>query len=107
MSETRLQSTWRVISNRRMLICIGIGFASGLPLYLLLQLVPAWLRQEGASIVAIGFFTAVQLPYTIKFLWAPLLERYRFPLLGRFFGQRRSWMIGTQIGLIGLIASLG
>ncbi len=86
-----------------MLICVGTGFASGLPLYLLIQLVPAWLRLEGVSLTAIGFFTAVTYPYTLKFLWSPLIERYSLPLLGR----RRGWMLTTQLALIGTIAALG
>ena len=86
-----------------MLICVGTGFASGLPLYLLIQLVPAWLRLEGVSLTAIGFFTAVQYAYTLKFIWSPLLERYSLPWLGR----RRGWMLLTQLLLIGSIASLG
>jgi len=91
------------IFNRRMLICAGTGFASGLPLYLLIQLVPAWLRLEGVSLTAIGFFTAVQYAYTLKFFWSPFLERYSLPFLGR----RRGWMLLTQLLLIGSIASLG
>ena len=59
-------SLWSVLANRRMLICAGLGFASGLPLFLLVQLVPAWLRMEGVSLTAIGFFTAIQYPYTLK-----------------------------------------
>ncbi len=94
---------WRAIANRRMLICVGIGFVSGLPLYLLIQLVPAWLRLEGVSLTTIGFFTAIQYPYSLKFLWSPLLERYSLPLLGR----RRGWMLATQIALLISIAMLG
>lgn len=89
--------------NRRMLICIFTGFSSGLPLYLLLNLVPAWLRTEGISLKAIGLFALIQLPYTWKFLWSPLLDRYALPWLGR----RRGWMAATQIGLLTLIAALG
>ena len=85
------------------MICLATGFASGLPLYVVLQLVPAWLRLEGVSLTAIGFFTAVQYPYVIKFLWAPLVERYPLSALGR----RRSWMLLTQVGLIFCIGSLG
>lgn len=92
-----------VLLDRRMLICVATGFASGLPLYVVLQLVPAWLRLEGVSLTAIGFFTAVQYPYVLKFLWAPVLERYPLTRLGR----RRSWMLITQLVLIGLIGSLG
>jgi len=93
----------RALFNRRMLICVGIGFASGMPLYLLMQLVPAWLRLEGVSLTAIGFFTAVQYPYSLKFLWSPVLERYSVPLLGR----RRGWMLLTQVLLIAGISALG
>jgi MFS transporter, PAT family, beta-lactamase induction signal transducer AmpG len=90
--------------NRRMLICIFTGFASGLPLYLLLNLVPAWLKTEGLSLKTIGAFALVQFPYTWKFLWAPLLDRYGIlPWLGR----RRSWMLVTQLGLLAGIAGFG
>jgi PAT family beta-lactamase induction signal transducer AmpG len=87
-----------------MLICIFTGFASGLPLYLLLNLVPAWLKTEGLSLRAIGAFALIQFPYTWKFLWAPLLDRYGIlPWLGR----RRSWMFVSQLGLVASIAWLG
>jgi MFS transporter, PAT family, beta-lactamase induction signal transducer AmpG len=89
--------------NRRMLICIFTGFASGLPLYLLLNLVPAWLKTEGLSLKAIGAFALIQFPYTWKFLWSPFLDRYALPWLGR----RRGWMLLTQVLLIGAIAWLG
>ena len=57
--------------NRRMLICVMTGLASGMPLYLLIQLVPAWLRAAEVSLAEIGLFALVGLPYTWKFLWAP------------------------------------
>jgi PAT family beta-lactamase induction signal transducer AmpG len=95
---------WReALLNRRMLICIFTGFSSGLPLYLLLNLLPAWLRTEGISLKAIGLFALIQFPYTWKFLWSPLLDRYALPWLGR----RRGWMAVTQIGLLLVIAALG
>ncbi|MDR2838932.1 MAG: AmpG family muropeptide MFS transporter [Azonexus sp.] len=99
------QRPWlAALLNRRMLICIFTGFASGLPLYLLLNLVPAWLKTEGLSLKAIGAFALIQFPYAWKFLWAPLLDRYGIlPWLGR----RRSWMLVAQIGLIAAIAWLG
>ncbi len=94
---------WReALLNRRMLICIFTGFSSGLPLYLLLNLVPAWLYTEGISIKAIGLLALMQIPYIWKFLWSPLLDRYVLPL-----GRRRGWMALTQILLLGLIAALG
>ncbi|WP_295799142.1 AmpG family muropeptide MFS transporter [uncultured Microbulbifer sp.] len=91
------------IFNRRMLICIGTGFASGMPLYVLIQLVPAWLRSENVSLATIGLFSLIGFPYTWKFLWAPLMERYRLPLLGR----RRGWMLVMQVLLMISIAAVG
>src|SRR5204863_7890142 len=88
--------------NRRMLICVFTGFSSGLPLWLLINLVPAWLRSEGLDLKTIGFFTLVQAPYTWKFLWSPLVDRYALPLLGR----RRGWMLAMQLGLLATIAAL-
>jgi len=89
--------------NRRILICVFTGFSSGLPLWLLVNLLPAWLRTEGVDLKTIGFFTLVQLPYTWKFLWSPLVDRYALPLLGR----RRGWMLVTQLLLLGAIPLLG
>ena len=86
-----------------MLICVFTGFASGLPLYLLLNLVPAWLRTEHLDLKVIGAFALIQFPYTWKFLWSPLLDRYVVPALGR----RRGWMLLTQVALLVVIASLG
>lgn len=93
--------------NRRMLICIFTGFASGLPLYILISLVPAWLRTEGVGLKEIGFFALIGLPYTWKFLWSPLLDRYQLSLLSYSPGLRRSWMLLTQIALLVTIAALG
>jgi MFS transporter, PAT family, beta-lactamase induction signal transducer AmpG len=89
--------TWRqALFNRRMLICLFVGFTAGLPLWVLINLLPAWLRSEGVDLKTIGFFTLIQFPYTWKFLWAPLLDRYVPPFLGR----RRGWMLVTQIALL-------
>lgn len=96
-------SVFQQLFTRRMLICVFTGFASGLPLYLLLNLVPAWLRTEHIDLKVIGAFALIQFPYTWKFLWAPLLDRYAVPALGR----RRGWMLLTQVALLVVIASLG
>src|SRR4029453_17179071 len=98
------RETWReALFNRRMLICIFTGFSSGLPLYILLNLLPAWLPPEGVDLKTIGFFTLIQLPYTWKFLWSPLMDRYAMPLLGR----RRGWMLVTQLLLLASIPLFG
>ena len=96
-------TVWRQLFTRRMLICVFTGFASGLPLYLLLNLVPAWLRTEHVDLKVIGLFALIQFPYTWKFLWSPFLDRYVVPVLGR----RRGWMLLTQVGLLVTIAALG
>lgn len=97
------KSYLHVIFNRKMLICVFTGFASGLPLYLLLQLLPAWLESENVNIKTIGIFTLTQLPYVWKFIWSPLMDSSS-PL---GMGRRRGWMFITQVALLGLIASLG
>ncbi|TAJ76696.1 MAG: MFS transporter [Gallionellaceae bacterium] len=96
-------SVWQQFFTRRMLICVFTGFSSGLPLYLLFNLVPAWLRGEHVDLKTIGLFALIQFPYTWKFLWSPFLDRYVLPVLGR----RRGWMFLTQLGLLLVIAAMG
>ena len=97
-------TSWRdSVLNRRMLICVFTGFASGMPLYVLFQLVPAWLREGGVSLAEIGLFALVGIPYTWKFVWAPLMDRWVPPFLGR----RRGWMIMFQLALLLSIGVLG
>ena len=91
------------IVNRRMLICLLTGFSSGMPLYVTVQLVPAWLKAEGVSIETIGLFALTGVPYTWKFLWAPALDRYVPPILGR----RRGWALGTQVALFATLLAYG
>ena len=86
-----------------MLICIFQGFSSGMPLYGLIQLIPAWLRTEGVDRATIGLFTLVTLPYTWKFLWAPFLDRFSLPFLGR----RRGWTLASQCLLLLCITQFG
>jgi PAT family beta-lactamase induction signal transducer AmpG len=101
--RTRRESFKEAILNRRMLICVFTGFTSGLPLYVLFQLVPGWLRTEGVGLAEIGFFALVQIPYTWKFLWSPIMDRFTLP----FLGHRRGWMLLTQVALLGSIGALG
>jgi len=96
-------SVFAHLFTRKMVICVFIGFASGLPLYLLINLLPAWLRSEQVDLTTIGLFALIQFPYTWKFLWAPLLDRYVITWLGR----RRGWMLLTQTGLLLVIAGMG
>ena len=95
---------WKdILFNRRMLVCIFIGFTSGMPLYVLIQLVPAWLRSNGVDLATIGLFSLVSLPYTWKFLWSPLMDRFVPP----FMGRRRGWAVLTQLALLVSIGMLG
>lgn len=97
-------TSWQqTIFNRRMLICVFTGFSSGLPLYVLLQMLPAWLRSEHVELRDIALLALAGMPYAWKFVWAPALDRYIPPVLGR----RRGWMLIAQIGLIAAIATLG
>jgi PAT family beta-lactamase induction signal transducer AmpG len=91
------------ILNRRTLICVFTGFTSGLPLYLLIQLVPAWLRSEGVGLAEIGFFALIGFPYTWKFIWSPVMDRFTLP----FLGHRRGWMLVTQLALLVSIGAMG
>ena len=77
----------------RLLVVAVLGFASGLPLALTGQALQAWLSQSGVDIATIGFLSLVGLPYTFKFLWAPLMDRFDLPWLGR----RRGWLVLTQL----------
>ena len=88
------------LMNRRILVMLPLGFVSGLPLALTSGTLQAWLTVEGVDLKTIGIFTMVGLPYTLKFLWAPVMDRVIPPWLGR----RRGWMVLTQLCVaIGLV----
>ena len=98
------QRNWKeILLTRKMLVCVFLGFASGMPLWVLISLVPAWLRTEGIDLATIGLFSLMMLPYTWKFIWSPLMDRYKPPFLGR----RRGWALITQIVLLFSIGALG
>lgn len=85
--------------SKRVGMLTALGFASGLPLVMSGQTLSAWMATVGVDIKTIGLLTLVSLPYSVKFLWAPLLDRYALPILGR----RRGWMALTQLGLFAAI----
>jgi PAT family beta-lactamase induction signal transducer AmpG len=103
LSQPNRRSWKEILFSRRMLVCIFIGFTSGMPLYVLIQLVPAWLRSNEVDLATIGLFSLVSLPYTWKFLWSPFMDRFAPPFLGR----RRGWALITQVGLLISIGMLG
>lgn len=89
--------------TKALLVCIFLGFSSGLPLFILYNLLSAWLKSEGVDLKAIGLFALVGMPYTWKFLWAPAMDRFKLPFLGR----RRGWMVVTQIAVMLAVILMG
>lgn len=87
----------------RMLVALLMGFACGLPLLLTLSVLQAWMTEEGVDLGAIGLMSLVGIPYTVKFLWSPLLDRFVPPFLGR----RRGWLLISQLALMAAVAALG
>lgn len=98
--------SWRdtlvAIFSGRMLFALLMGFASGLPLLLTGSVLQAWLKRGGVDLGSIGLFALIGLPYTLKFLWAPLFDRYTLPL----FGRRRGWMAVAQVALAAALFGL-
>lgn len=99
-------AAFAVYRDRRVLAIAVLGFASGLPLALTGQTLQAWLTESGASLKDIGLFALVGVPYTLKFIWAPLVDRLPLPLLTRWLGRRRSWLVFAQALLMLAIAAL-
>ncbi len=95
-------SMLKVVFSGRMLVTFIMGFSCGLPLLLTISLLQAWMKEEGVDLAMIGMISLVGLPYTVKFLWAPFLDRYIPPFLGR----RRGWLILAQALLILSVAGL-
>lgn len=93
LNSLKNSASWRLV------IILILGFASGLPLALTGQSLQAWLSIENVDISTIGFFSLVGLPYTFKFLWAPLMDRFEVP----FFGRRRGWLILSQLAIAGAL----
>ncbi len=87
----------------RMLVAFVMGFACGVPLLLTGSVLQAWMTEEGVNLSVIGLFALVGLPYTLKFLWAPVLDRFTLPFLGR----RRGWLLSAQLALIASLIWLG
>jgi PAT family beta-lactamase induction signal transducer AmpG len=82
--------------ERRSLVMLALGFSAGLPNLLIFDTLSAWLRETGTSLQTIGFFSLATLTYSLKFLWAPLVDRTALPFLTPLLGHRRSWMLASQ-----------
>lgn len=95
-----------VYRQPRVLSMVFLGFSAGLPFYLIFQTLSAWLRQEGIQRATIGMLSWAGLILTLKFVWAPVVDRVPLPLLHRWLGRRRSWMLLAQVGIIVALLNL-
>jgi len=89
-----------VYGERRVFVMLLLGFSAGLPNLLIFDTLSAWLRESGLSLSVIGFFALATISYSLKFVWAPLIDRTAIPILTKYLGHRRSWMIVTQAVVI-------
>src|SRR4249919_468160 len=110
VSEAASRASWResmaVYLQPRVLIVLMLGFSSGLPLALSGSTLQIWMRESGLDLGTIGLFALVGTPYTLKFLWAPLVDALHVPIFTRAFGRRRGWLVFSQLLLIGSILLL-
>jgi len=96
-----------VYREPRVIAILLLGFSSGVPLALTAGTLAIWMAEVGVDLTTIGLFAVVATPYSLKFLWAPIVDRMPLPWLTRRLGRRRSWLLLTQVGLIGAIFILG
>lgn len=96
------KSLLQVFQSRKMAALLLLGFSSGLPLFLTSRTLQVWMTEENVDLGVIGLFAIVALPYSLKFLWSPLLDRFVPP----FMGRRRGWLVITQVGLVLAIAAM-
>ncbi|HEY5948686.1 MAG TPA: MFS transporter [Kofleriaceae bacterium] len=103
LQETPKPGLFTVFRSKRTVVLFLLGFSGGLPLLLTGQTLQAWMTAVGLDLGSIADLSAIGLAYTFKFLWAPLLDRYRLPILGR----RRGWLLVLQLALMVAIAVMG
>ena len=109
-SPAGLAPSWRaalrVYARKPVLVISLLGFSAGLPFLLVFSTLTAWLRDEGVARTAIGFFAWVGLTYSLKVLWAPVVDRLRLPVLTPLLGQRRGWILLGQLGIAAGLAAM-
>src|SRR5436190_22277341 len=98
--RARFAEAFSVYLQPRVLIVLFLGFSAGLPLALSSSTLLVWMREAGVDLGTIGLFALVGTPYTIKFLWAPVVDALDVPVLSRLFGRRRAWLLFSQLLLI-------
>ncbi|MCF8144938.1 MAG: AmpG family muropeptide MFS transporter [Deltaproteobacteria bacterium] len=102
MSPDDRKPLLKTVFSHRMFVALIMGFSCGMPLLLTITVLQAWMQEEGVDLTVIGLMALVGLPYTVKFLWAPFLDRYTLPFLGR----RRGWLLTAQVALALAIAAM-
>src|SRR5206468_4634845 len=104
----RKRSVIAALGQPKVAVMLMLGFSSGLPFFLTGNTLGYWLRDEGTTLAAIGFLSWVGLAYSLKFLWAPIIDRVDAPVFGRL-GRRRGWILVSQLfvalGLVALAAT--
>src|SRR6185312_2703498 len=103
----RLARAFAVFLDPRVLIILLLGFSSGLPLALSASTLLLWMKDVGVDLKTIGLFALVGTPYTIKFLWAPLVDAFQVPILSKWLGRRRGWLLFSQFLLMAAILFVG
>ena len=96
-----------IYHSKKILLIFLMGITSGIPLYMVLSTLFIWLTRENIDIATVGLFALTQIPWSLKFLWAPIVDTYQIPILHKFLGQRKSWLLVTQIFLIISLVALG
>ena len=99
-SDTSWLTAFNIYLNRRVLAMFFLGFSAGLPFPLVFSTLSTWLRQIGISKTIIGFFAWIGITYSIKIIWAPIVDRMPLPVITKLLGPRRSWMLVAQAGII-------
>lgn len=94
------------LGDRRIAAMLGLGFSSGIPFLLVYVTQSAWLSEAKVPIGILGLMSELTLAYKLKFLWAPFLDRYDPPVLGRLLGRRRGWIVASQIGVMATLAGI-
>ena len=108
MSVDRAQKVpWTIYFQPKFLTILALGFSGGVPLALTASTLFVWMRESGVDLTTIGIFAALGAPYTLKFLWSPIVDELRLPILEKLLGRRRSWLVFSQFLLIGAIIGLG
>ena len=97
----------KIYLSKKIFVIFLMGIASGIPLYMVLSTLLIWLTRENIEIATVGLFALTQIPWSLKFVWAPFVDTYKIPFLTKYLGMRKSWLLISQIFLIISLIMLG